>query len=324
MEIINQQVFFKIIHDFDIVPYTQSKGMCEMYSIAGREKIHFFSNDVETPTMACFGHEKVFFTKKMILIEGECFRKKSDINSTSIKSFYADILQLGYDFVEVCSNAPYNFNYETGLRQAGYLRPVGQFSMPITKIIDLTSEIKYNQNWKRNIKKSQSNNLKFEVINEITKLDSDDFISIYKEMSERKSMTLSLNSHQVLTLCKSSNFRLFFVSHDNIRLAAILIQNSNSHAGLLYAATTKNALTVLASFFMYSELFEYLKSTGCKTFDMEKLVPSTDAVNSVFLFKNGVEGTHVQLNGEWSWYRKSYYRPLMYFVKKYLMKKREL
>jgi hypothetical protein len=57
---------------------------------------------------------------------------------------------------------------------------------------------------------------------------------------------------------------------------------------------------------------------------MEKLVPSTKPINSVFLFKNGVEGKHIVLNGEWSWYKNLYYRPLMYFVKKYLMKKREL
>ena len=322
--LIDGDVFFEITKNFEIVPYVQTKGMCDMHSLSGNNRIVFFINDFTKPTIACFGHEKKFLTKKMLLIEGECYATSENINIKEVHTFYSNICQESYDIIEICSNTQYNFIYETALRQAGYLRPVGQFSMPITKIIDLTDVIKYNQNWKRNIKKSTGFNLTFEFIESPNLTDCTDFILIYKEMIGRKSMSNSLNSNQILALCKDPNFNLSFSSCNHKRVSGILIHKNTTHAGLFYAATNEIALKSSASFFMYNSLFKHLNTIGIKTFDMEKLVPSTQSVNSVFLFKNGIEGKHVVLNGEWSWYKKSYYRPLMYFVKKHLMKKREL
>ena len=316
-------VFFEITKDFDIVPFVQTKGMYDMHSLSGNNRIVFFVNDFTHPTIVCFGHEKNFLTKKMLLIEGECYATFENINIKEVRTFYSNICQESYDIIEICSNTKYDFIYETALRQAGYLRPVGQFSMPITKNIDLSDEIKYNQNWKRNIKKSNGFDLTYEFVESPNLTDCTDFIIIYKEMIGRKSMSNSLNPNQILALCNDPNFNLSFSSSNHERVAGILIHKNKTHAGLLYAATNEKALHLSASFFMYNSLFNHLKTIGIKTFDMEKLVPSTQSVNSVFLFKNGIEGKHEVLNGEWSWYRKSYYRSLMYFVKKYLMHKRE-
>jgi len=324
MELIDSSTFFNIIKSFEIIPYTQLKGMYDFHALSGTNRIHFFVNSINDPTIACFGHEKKFLNKKMILIEGECYANTSALKTERIRSFFSELCQLGYDFVEVCSNDKYNFDYETALRQAGYLRPVGQFSMPNTKIIDLTQEVKYNRNWKRNIKKAIGNELEFEIINDVNTKDCQDFQRMYQEMSIRKTMSQSLSVEQIQALCKTENFQLFFVLLGNVRIAGILIYKIKAHAGGGFAATNKIALDLSASFLMYSALFDYLKKNGFQTFDMEKLLPSTKSVNSVFLFKNGIEGKHIVLNGEWAWYKKDYYRPLMYFVKKYLMKKREI
>ena len=57
---------------------------------------------------------------------------------------------------------------------------------------------------------------------------------------------------------------------------------------------------------------------------MGRIVPSHLLnLKGVFDFKDGIHGEYVIYNGEWSWYKKQYYRPLIYFVKKYLLKKRE-
>lgn len=324
MVLVNQEIFFTLISQFEIVPYTQSRGMFEYIALAGVDRIKFLVNDLEKPTIACFGNEKSFGIWKMISIEGECLFRTENLGVNDIRTFYNDITLLGYDFVEVCSNSEYDFGYETALRQAGYLRPVGQFSIPITKIIDLTSEIKYNQNWKRNLKKSIQNELVFEPVENPKISDCNDFIAIYQEMISRKSLFISFSNEQIFSLCKTGDFRMFFASTNQQRIAGIIVHQRKTHAGLLYAATNKLALQNSASFFMYNELFKYLKTIGVISFDMEKLVPSTLPVNNVFIFKNGIFGNIIQLNGEWSWYKKSYYRPLMYFVKKYLMKKREL
>ena len=324
MVIIDQIKFFDITQKFEIVPFSQLKGMYDFHALLGSNRIQFLVNDIINPTIACFGHVKKILNKKMIQIEGECYAKINDINIENIRDFYSDICQLGYDFIEVCSNSEYNFDYEIALRQAGYLRPVGQFSIPNTKIIDLTQEIRFNRNWKRNIKKALDNELIFEIIDEPSLNDCEDFEKIYRQMSGRKSMSYFLSVKQIQSLCKTKDFQLFFVLHANIRIAGIIIYKRRAHAGGGFAATNNIALNLSASFFMYNALFDYLSQNNFKTFDMEKLVPSTKSVNSVFLFKNGVEGKHIVLNGEWSWYKKDFYRPLMYFVKKYLMKKREL
>ena len=324
MDIIDNISFFNFTQDFELVPYTQSQGMYEYHALTGSNRIHFFVNSKFEPTIACFGHEKSFGLLKMIQIEGECYAKKSDFNIDNIRSFYSDICHSGYDIVETCSNDYYDFEYETALRQAGYLRPVGQFSMPVTKIIDLTSDITFTKNWKQNIKKSSRYELIFEPVTNLLLSDCKDFITIYNEMLQRKSLGNPLTVAQIYALCKTGNFCLYFVTYKNVRIASTIIHERKTHAGSWYAATNNEALHLSASFFMYKSLLEYLKTKGFKTFDMEKLVPSTKAINSVFLFKNGIEGNFIPLNGEWSWYKKSYYRPLMYFVKKFLMKKREL
>lgn len=324
MIITDKNLYFQILEKFKIVPYTQSRGWYDVHSLYKPERIIFFVNDNENPTIACYAHKKIFLGVKMILIEGEAYKDSKSSNLKDIRNFYKNISELGYQIIEVASNATYDFDYETALRQAGYLRPIGQFCLPSTKIIDLQQPIQYNQNWKRNLKKNQSFNLKFDVISKTTLEDCEDFLDIYRMMTNRKNLTFNFSPQQVFNLCSSDNFQLFFVSENGERQAAIIIHKANNKAGLLYAATTKNALNTFASFFMYDQLFKYLSESGFLFFDMEKLLPSTDAVNNVFLFKNGIQGTHLQLNGEWSWYKNAIYRSSMYFVKKYLMKKREL
>ena len=324
MEIIDKTTFFNLTKNFEIIPYTQFRGIYEFHALSGTNKIKFFINDKENPTIACFGHEKSFGLIKMILIEGECYLASKDITTNNIKTFYTELTLIGYDIIEVCSNAPFDFKYETALRQGGYLRPVGQFTMPVTKIIDLTTDVSYTKNWHQNIKKANKFDLVFEPVNDLQLSDCESFISIYHEMSDRKSLGNSLTVEQIYALCKAGDFKLFFVLFNNKRITATIIHERKTHAGSLYATTNNEALKLSASFFMYSQLLEYLKQHGFESFDMEKLIPSTKAVNSVFLFKNGINGTFLQLNGEWSWYKKQYYRPLMYFVKKYLMKKKEL
>lgn len=324
MIISDKNSYFQILEEFEIVPYTQSRGWYDMHSFYKPERIIFLVNDVENPTIACYAHEKTFLGLKMILVEGEAYKNSKSCNLNDIRFFYKSLIELGYPIIESASNAVYDFDYETALRQAGYLRPIGQFCLPSTKIIDLQQPIQYNQNWKRNIKKSDAFNLKFEVISYTTLEDCKDFLNIYRMMTNRKNLTFNFSPQQVFNLCSSDNFQLFFVSENGERQAAIIIHKGNNEAGLLYAATTKNALNTFASFFMYNQLFKDLSEKGFISFDMEKLLPSTDAVNNVFLFKNGIQGTHLQLNGEWSWYKNSIFRQAMYFVKKYLMKKREL
>lgn len=325
MALVDKETFFKLTDKFNEIPFTQSYGWYTMHSLHHPEKIIFLVNSINNPTIACFGHIKKMGFIKMLLIEDERYLDENSTNPSLIREFYMDVISLGFDIVETCSNKLFCFDYEIGMRQAGFLRPVGQFCFPSTKIIDLTKPIVYNRNWRRNLKKATESNLHFEIIDQATQNDVDDFLEIYSSMSSRKKVHFNYNSKQIYSLCTSSeNIRLFFVSANRKRQACFIVYTSNDNAYPLYVASDSNALNTAASNFIYNELFKYLIKCGVKKFDMAKLLPSSDKMNNVFLFKNGIDGTFIQLNGEWGWYKHSIYRIGMYFVKKHLLNKREM
>ena len=323
MEIVDQTDFFDLTEHFQIKPFTQCKGWFLMHSYYHPKRIIFLVNDLVNPTIACFAHEKTFLGLKMILIEGEAYKDQHSLNLNDIRSFYKNLTELGYPIIESTSNAEYNFDYETALRQAGFLRPVGMFSLPGTKIIDLIA-YSYDSNWRYYVKKSLNENLVFKRVTEVTEKDVTDFIGIYNEMMKIKSVSSFFDKSQLHQLLNDKHFHLFFISYQGLRISAIITYQQDSHASLLYAANNAEGRKRFASFALYDSIFKYYVNQNIHTFDMEKLLPSTDEVNGVFKFKNGVSGKYHQLNGEWSWYSNAFYRPTMYFVKKYLMKKREL
>ncbi len=334
MERIDKNTFFELTKDFALVPYSQARGVCELHALAGEERTRFFVNDIKNPSIACFGYEMQCLGKKMLLINGECYTEAPDFENekkahryfTTLREFYRELKSMSYDMIEIQSNATYDFRYETALRQAGFLRPVGQFSMPTTKIIDLTSEIGYDENWRRFIRKSLQNELKLEILDDVNQEDCADFVRLQNALNKRKNLLIAFSESQIQVLCSDKSFQLFFAVYDKQRIAALIVHKDEKrmHVHLNNVASNDLALQTSASFFIYNSVINYLKESGYKSFDLEKLLPSEDKVNNVFKFKNGINGKFEVLNGEWSWYRKKYYRPTMYFVKKYLMKRQEL
>lgn len=324
MIIHDKNSYFQILEKFEIVPYTQSRGWCEMQSLYKPERVKYFVNDMDNPTIACFAHEKKMLGVRMIVIEEEAYKDELAHTPAEIKKFYEIINASGYKIIEVSSNSKYDFDYEIALRQAGFLRPVGLFSLPSTKIIDLTNPIGYNRDWKNNLKKAAKNGLEFEPVERVEKFHSEEFIKIYSEMSRSKSIGIPFNAELIEKLCSTGEFKLFFVLRNGVRIASTIIFQRNESALSLYAASGSIARSTSASYFMYDELFKYLADSGVKTFDMGKLLPSKEPVNNVFLFKNGIEGKHIQLNGEWARYSNPFYRFSMYFVKSYILKRKEI
>jgi hypothetical protein len=324
MELIDKNTFFNLVNDFEIIPYSQSKGMYAFHALKQPERILFFTDNTQHPSIACFGHLRKLFGKRLLMINGECYKDEQAQNLKVMRSFYSELTQSGFDFIEVCSNAPYSFRYEISMRQAGYLRPVGQFSMPVTKYINLKEPIEFDKNWRRNLKKAGQYGLSFEKIDSITMNDCIDFVTLYNGMVRRKRLDRTLSQEQIYALCHTGDFAIYFAIYKDCRISTFMIHKNKNHAGSWLSATSEEGLKKSAAYFVYEQLISNLKSDNYDILDMEKLVPSTSAVNNVFLFKDGIKGEHVILNGEWCWYKKKCYRPTMYFVKKYLIKKREL
>ena len=88
MIIHDKNSYFQILEKFEIVPYTQSRGWCEMQSLYKPERVKYFVNDMDNPTIACFAHEKKMLGVRMIVIEEEAYKDELAHTPAEIKKFY--------------------------------------------------------------------------------------------------------------------------------------------------------------------------------------------------------------------------------------------
>lgn len=324
MDQIDKNLFFRIISEFKIVTFHQTEGWLAFCNYADNKKIIFLVDNIYNPQIACFAHIKKALGLKMLLMEGLCI-KSSLYNYSEIQGFYTSITNLGFDIVEVNSSLKYTSNFEIGIRRAGFMRPVGTFSVPLSNWINLQEQIHYNNNWKRNLKKAEEHKLTFQIISKPSEDIVNQIVNFYNKFTKEKGFSHYLNYNATFNILQSNDFSLGIV-YDNFNniSSEIIFHHHGQHSGLLFAAKSQNAKINGSTFFMYDQLFKYLNAKSFQKFDMEKLQPSIHSTDGVFLFKNGIKGEHVLYNGEWSWYKKQIYRTPMYFVKKYLMKKNEL
>lgn len=324
----NKEKFFAITEKFEYVPYTQTEGWYNYLACTQpkpSEKFIFLIDNTDNPAIACFGFIMKFGWLKMLVIEGECL-KSLPINRKTIQSFYEEITKLNFDFVEINSHSHYTPEFEIGIRKADYLRPAGLFSNHLSKLIDLRKPIEYGENWKRNIRRAKKYGLIFNFIENPSAYDINIFIDLYKKLLDKKKFSnQSFNIKQINQLLNTNYIKLAIVSDINENVISVMIFSQiNYHGQSIFSATMQEAKSTGAAFLMYVQLFEYLKNKGLLFFDMGRLASSSlPSLKGVFDFKDGIYGEYVIYNGEYSWYKKQFYRPLMYFVKKYLLKKRE-
>ena len=325
MQQIDKNTFFEITENFAFVPFTQSKGWWAKNTINKDEnRSAFFVDALEKPTIACMGYVMKRFGLKLLIIEGECLLDDKNIDSKKIRYFYREITQTGFDMVETNSSLPYNALYEIGIRQAGYLRPVGLFSTQLSIIVGLQGDVLYNKQRTGNLKNTEKNSLTLEYAQNTTNEHIKQYVAMHKEMSSRKQFADTISFEKIKSLLSDANFYLFFVKKDENYIAGNIVYARNNAAIGVYSCTSPQGRDVYAGFFMKDKIYAFFKEQDYFTFDYGRISPAAHKKNDLFIAKNGVKGDYVLYCGEWSWYKRQIYRPLMYFVKKYLMKKIEL
>ena len=318
MQEVNREIFYQTIDKWESVPFSQAEGWVRMQSGDDASRVRYFLDE----QIGCAAHVKRFAGLTMLMVDTECLKHK-EIKSTAISRFYEALRQTGVDMIEVNSRRLYLADHEVGMRQAGFLRPVGSFSYELTNLIDLTQPLSYNENWRRNIKQSDSLGLTLQRVAHPSDADIVDFMQLYRQMSAHKGLAMPFDLAMLRNLLNAPHFRLCCICQGEERLSAIIYHHVGLHAGLLYAANGNKAYEVHAGFQLYKQLLELLAAEGVQTFDMEKMGASAHSTNAVFLFKQGIRGELLPLCGEWAWYRRRWYGIGMYFVKKYLWKKQQ-
>ena len=325
MEIISdKQKYFELIKDFEYIPVTQSEGWYDFHAYKNPERIIFIVDALDNPAIACFAHVKKFLHLKMLQIEGEATIRKT-MTSKQIQLFYREITNLGYDFIETNSQAIYNPEYEIGIRKAGYLRPVGLFSTHLSVLVDLNKALTLSSNWEKNLKIASRQKFSFEVVELIQEKHIQEFLSQYKTLLNDKKFDFQLNKDQISQLLTDQSFGLANIKdeEDSI-IACFVFYKHEKYAESIFRTKKDSARKTGATFFLYVKLLDFLRKNGVEYFDMGRITPGNKSKDGVADFKTGIKGALIIYNGEWSWYKKPLYRPLMYFVKKYLFNRNEL
>lgn len=316
MQIVTEDVFVNAVAEWRQVPFCQQAGWWRAQA-THYEPVFLLDGEV-----ASVAYLKKWFGFTMLLLETPAKRTAS-VSEKVLKRWYEAVWQLPYDIIEINSAERYAPEEEIALRQAGWLRPVGCFSFPLTNNIDLSQPVTYNENWRRNLKQVKSNGcLSFaEAVD--SRQGEADFWRLYQAMCRQKRLPLWPNRQFFHNILTDNRFRLFFVNATE-PVAAILIHTSGSHAGLLYAANNAEGYRQKAGFYMYDCLLRVLQQEGFRTFDMEKLGVGKGTANAVALFKQGIHGQPTQLLGEWTRYRRHWMRWGIYFLKKYVWHRTEV
>jgi len=325
MQQIDGNIFFEITQNFDFMPFTQSEGWRAFNSAKDENRFVFFVDNVENPQIACMGHVKKFAWLKMLQIEGECFADEKNIDSKKIKDIYQELTKTDFDIIEVNSSLIYNALYEIGIRQAGFLRPVGMFSTPLSILIDLQKPIEYDNNWKQNLKKAAKFQLEFSPVSTPDESDFENYFAMNAEMVDRKRFAGGISVEQLKQLLADKHFELFFVENEEKkRISAEITYSWRDVAVSVFAANSPEGRKKASAYFRYEKIYDFYRQKNYQFFDCGRISPSAHKKNDIFLFKNGVKGEKVLFCGEWCWYKHHIYRPLMYFVKKYLFKRIEV
>ena len=234
--------------------------------------------------------QKIPFTnKKLLLINGEAVSQ--NIDEKKVIKFYENLSKTDYQGIELNSDNEYNIEFEIGLRRAGFVRPIGGFTCPLTINFQIQDDFSFNRNWKRNVKKAVASELRFGEVTTITDEVIKSVILMFKEMADLKNLSYQLEDKSLKSLLDSPDMRLFVVyDKQDQPVAARIIHDNKPYASDVYAANALEARGNGATYFIMQKIFEQLKGESFQEFDFGRIPPSNHATDSVYVFKNASKG----------------------------------
>ena len=274
IEIKDKTTFFELQKKLNRIPFTQSRGWCDYLLCCGKQ-IVFFVDSVQNPKITCWGiAQKIpFSSKKILRIEGESYI--NELSEKIFKNFYSNLLNIGYQGIEINSNNTFNLEFEIGIRRSGFIRPLGSFSCPLTIEIDFNIDFKFDNNWKRNVKKALKFELKFQELIDISTKETKQISDMFKELANLKGLGFHLETESLQILLASNDIRTFMVyNNKNHPVAARIVHVNNLFATDIFAANSLEARKCGATYFIMQHIFETLKEEGFQTFDFGRIPPS--------------------------------------------------
>ena len=301
--LVSETVFFEKQTRMPYISFEQSKGWHDYQLTLKKEKVLYFIDQEDEPSICAWGMiRKLSFFGSILQIKGEA--KEKDVTRRQIQKFYDDIAEYSrgkYFFVWVSSSDLYSVDYEIGIRQAGYVRPLVQSVCPLSIIVDLEASEERSKSWKKRLKEAEKHNLIFSVIDKPEQNILNVVCEMYAELSKTKSLGYHLSADSLADLFRDPHLKLFLVySSDNKPLCARIVYVRDDFAYDIIAANFNVSRTIRGTtYFMVESILSYLKERGVKRFDFGRIGPGKRSSNSVYEFKAYVGAPEVQYNGEW-------------------------
>lgn len=320
MQEVSKDIFYKLIADFEWIPYTQT--LAYNLSIVDESTLHWYIDDVNNPTIGCVGYERYKMGMKMLCVAGECRKEMNSINRKRYAAFYQDLHDTGFDIYEVNISTPYSVDAEIALRTTGWLRPVGLFSTTLSKIVPTNQPLTLDKSWKHNLKKAHEASLLFSVQDKIDAQCTQDFLTLHKELQRYKGFSEHITESGLLALGHDSHFKMAVVTDTNNRtLAGCIFYACPNTSSTIYSFSTPEGREHGAAYLLREGIVQFLAQQGINELDLGRLSPATHKKNNLFLFKDGIGGEYVQYLGEWQWCKSRWMPLALYFMKKYIWKR---
>ena len=312
---VDNHTFYASVSDWQWVSHTQTEGWVTAF--LREADVRFFLGE----QIACVGWVSKKWGKSMLTITGECFRSLP-FTEKHIYAFFEDIAQTDVDIICLNSDSLYSAQYEVGIRQAGFLRPVGMFSTTLSKEISLNQPLLFDKSWQRNLRKATDAGLRFVIVNEPDGNVLATYVRLHNEMEQRKGFHDGLTVGQLQDILSQPLFQLAWVDDaDGNHLAGGIVYCRGDYARFLYSFTTSDGRQMSASYPLYKGWMDFLALKGVLRFDLGRLSPAKHQKNNLFLFKNGIDGTTVSYNGEWIYSSSKWLPFALYIANKYYWKR---
>lgn len=317
--IVNKEQFFEIQKKISNISFEQTKEWLERGSIETLCKVHFFVDSIDNPQIACWGRvtSKRFFGD-MLWIDGISY--SPHIDHKTLTSFFKSLISDKYVSIEISDHEVYSPNFEIGIRRAGFIRPWGLTVCPMSIIVDLQKDFCFHRNWRRNVKKSRDLGNLFIHIEKPSERDALNFIELFRSLTNRKGLEMSLSLKEVYTLFNGA-YDLFFITDKNGKYLSGRIEYKCGD--LIYdtiAATTPDGIKSGAAYHIQEEIFYYYKSLGFKRFDYGRIPPSNNKMDDLYVAKSFSGGRPVGYNGQFM-YTNSRLKSLLFSFYQFVLKK---
>ncbi len=313
---VSKETFFLKTAEFKDIPLFQSEGFFAEDNYSER-RFSFYINDLEVPTIGCWGRIYSLGNLKMIRVKSLCYNTPNDKDV----GLFLKELRDNYSIVDIKDENLYRPELERVFRKSGFRRPIGQFGTTLTAIVNLNESINYSRDWKRNIRiAKEQEGIVFSMISQPTPEQIDTISALFAQNSKQKKLAYCYTSQDIERWMSDTKFRLFVITLNGEIIAARIIMINGLKSCDVATANGDKARNVRGcTHYLVYKIFNYLQNEKVRMFDFSCIPIGRKGAEGVCEFKEGVtSATLVQYNGDWQFTHKNWQRWLVYLINKYI------